>query len=101
MVWALEVVLYSRSKEHFRRIYLGSSCFHILFEDGAQIVLYGIMAGANAATGRGNEMTLILCGIAWLQSLVYFVFKVYELFKDSERAKERAGSAREMKAKGR
>ena len=80
----VEVILYKHSKEHFRRIYLGSTCLHLLLEDGAQIVLYGIMGAANAATGRGYEMTLVLCGIAWLQSVVYFVVKVFELFKDSE-----------------
>ena len=87
----VEVILYKHSKEHFRRIYLGSTCLHLLLEDGAQIVLYGIMGAANAATGRGYEVTLVLCGIAWLQSVVYFVVKVFELFKDSARTQEPTG----------
>ena len=76
---ALEVILYLCNKDGFRVIYLSSTCFHLLFEDGAQIVLYSIMGGANAAAGR-HTMTLVLCGLAGLQSLVYFLIKL-ELFK--------------------
>ena len=81
--WTVEVALFKVpcSSAWFCRNARRFSFAHVLFEDGAQVVLYSIVAAGNANAGAEvKAVQVVLVFAAAGQSLVFFVTKGKELF---------------------
>ena len=81
--WALEVALFKapHSRTWFCQNARRFSFAHVLFEDGAQVVLYSIVAAGNASAGAEVKVVqVVLVFAAAGQSLLFFVTKGKELF---------------------
>ena len=81
--WALELALFKapHSRTWFCQNARRFSFAHVLFEDGAQVVLYSIVAAGNASAGAEVKVVhVVLVFAAAGQSLLFFVTKGKELF---------------------
>ena len=92
--WVLETMLFCMYEDKFLKFGQRFNFAHLLVEDGAQVVLYSIVASGNASSGtEDNAMQVIIVIAATIQSLLFFLLKGYELFSE-QRKNDRLGSGR-------
>tara|TARA_B100000768_G_C10956310_1_gene239810 strand:- start:4 stop:492 length:489 start_codon:yes stop_codon:yes gene_type:complete len=92
--WVLETMLFCMCEEYFLKYGQRFNFVHLLVEDGAQVVLYSIVASGNASAGtEDNAMQVIIVIAGGIQSLLFFLVKGYELFSE-QRENYRLGSGR-------
>ena len=92
--WVLETMLFCMCEEYFLKYGQRFNFVHLLVEDGAQVVLYSIVASGNASAGtEDNAMQVIIVIAGGIQSLLFFLLKGYELFSE-QRENGRLGSGR-------
>jgi hypothetical protein len=83
VTWLVELWLYFNRPAKFDMMSRKFVFFNMMIEDGSQVALYAIVSAGNAAGDTGNATTIILCAVAGLQSVLFFVIKLYELLKDN------------------
>ena len=93
--WLFEIVLFCACKNVFLNLGQRFNFAHLLLEDGTQVVLYSIVASGNASSGtEDNTMQVIIVIAAGIQSLLFFLFKGYELFSEQRENGGNWGSGR-------
>ena len=84
VTWFVEVALFLTDEDKFCTLAQYFNFFHLLLEDGSQVVLYSIVASGNASSGaEDNVVQVILVLAAAIQSLLFFFQKGYELLSES------------------
>ena len=88
--WFFGIVLFCKDEDEFRNLGRRINFVNLLLEDGTQIVLYAIVASGNASSGtEDNSMQVIILIAAGIQSLIFFLVKVVELFSEQRGDKSR------------
>lgn len=88
--WFFGIVLFCKDEDKFRNLGRRINFVNLLLEDGTQIVLYAIVASGNASSGtEDNSMQVIILIAAGIQSLIFFLVKVVELFSEQRGDKSR------------
>ena len=90
--WFFEAALFCTNQNAFLSFGQYFNFAHLLVEDGAQAVLYSIVASGNASSGaEDNIVQVILVVAAMIQSLLFFLVKGYELFSEQRERGEEPG----------